>query len=110
MLLAFDVTETLGVSRTAPPRILRFLREHEREGRRVPIDFRLSWQEGIVAEGQRVAIVGRGRHETDPDAAKGSYRSAATRLAMTQGGEGEELFVSTFAGSLGGRRTKAQGA
>lgn len=109
LLLAFDVTEMLGFSRTPPPRIQRFLREHERGGLRVPIDWRLSWQEGIVAEGQRVAIVGRGRRETDPEAARGSYRRAATRLVMTRGGEGEELFVSTFAGALGGRITARQG-
>jgi hypothetical protein len=103
LLLAFDVTETLGLSRQPPPRLLRFLREHGKDGSRIALDWRLSWQEGIIAEGQRVAVIGRGRRETDPEAAEGSYRKAATRLVMTCGGEDEDLFVSTFAGSLGGR-------
>ncbi len=70
------------------------------DGRRIAIDWRLSWQEGILAEGQRVAVVGRGRRENDPEATGGSYRKPATRLSMTRGGEGEGLYVSTFAGSL----------
>lgn len=100
LLLAFDVTETLGIFGKPPPRLLRFLREHGRESRRIAVDWRLTWQEGILTEGQRVAVVGRGRHETDPDAGEGSYRAAATRLVMAHGGEGEELFVSTLAGLL----------
>lgn len=110
LLLAFDVTETLGIDRTPPARIRSFLREQERRGPQIPIDWRLSWQEGIVAEGQRVAIVGRGRREADPEAARGSYRRAATRLVMARGGEGEELFVSTFAGALGREHMGARGA
>ena len=109
LLLAFDVTETLGAFRKPPPRLLGFLREHGKEGRKVAIDWRLSWQEGIVAEGQRVAVVGRGRRETDPEAAEGSYRMAATRLVMTRGGKDEAFFVSTFARTLGGQVTAARG-
>jgi hypothetical protein len=104
------VTETLGIFGEPPPGLLRFLREHGKEGRRISINWRLSWQEGIIAEGQRVAIVGLGRRETDPEAGEGSYRKAATRLVMTRGGNDEDLFVSTFAGSLGGRGTAAPGA
>lgn len=109
LLLALDVTETLGVSRRPPSRLLRFLREQGREGPRVAIDWRLSWQEGILVEGQPVAIVGRGRREADPEAAEGSYRAAPTRLVMTHGGEGDELFVSTFSLALAGL-DKAEGA
>jgi hypothetical protein len=102
LLLALDVTDTLGTSRRAPPRVVRFLREHAPARRTIAVDWRLSWEEGILAEGQRVAVVGRGRREADPEAAGGSYRDAATRLRMERGADGEELFVSTFAGSLGG--------
>jgi hypothetical protein len=103
-LLPFDSTETLGAFGKPPPRVLRFLREHRREESPLAIDWRLSWQEGILAEGQRVAVVGRGRREIDPEAAEGGYRRAATRLVMTGAGEDEELFMSTFAGSLGAAR------
>jgi hypothetical protein len=110
LLLAFDVTETLGFSGRAPPRLVHFLREHGREGNRIGHDWRLSWQEGTIAEGQRVAVVGRGRREIDPEAAEGTYRKAATRLVMTRSRQDEDFFVSTFVGSLGAGGTAPQDA
>ncbi|HTN89028.1 MAG TPA: hypothetical protein VL242_35365 [Sorangium sp.] len=108
LLLDTDVTEALGFSGRPPPRLLHFLRTRGKEGRRVMIDWRLSWQEGILAEGQRVAVVGRGRREVDPDSPQGDYRHAATRLVMERDRDDENLVVSTFARSLGGRATTAQ--
>ncbi|APR81710.1 Hypothetical protein A7982_07059 [Minicystis rosea] len=96
LLLAFDVTETLGTWRKAPARLVHFLREHRSEARGIAVDWRLSWQEGILVAGQEVAVVGRGRREVDPEAAEGHYRQAATRLVMMRGGEDDVLSVSTF--------------
>ncbi|WP_437674072.1 hypothetical protein [Sorangium sp. So ce131] len=110
LLLEFDVTETLGFYRRPPARLLRFLRTHRKEGERIALDWRLSWQEGILAEGQRVAVVGRGRREIDPEAAQGGYRDVVTRLVVARDRDDEDLFVSTFAGSLGGRARTAQKA
>ncbi|MGK3984464.1 hypothetical protein WME99_15570 [Sorangium sp. So ce136] len=104
LLLEPDVTETLGFSRRPPLSLLHFLRSRGKEGRRVAIDWRLSWQEGILAEGQRVAVLGRGRREVDPDSPQGGYRNAATRLVMESERDGEELVVSTFARSLRSQR------
>lgn len=101
LLLAFDVTETLGIARRPPKRLVQFLREQGSQGSGIGHDWRMGWQEGIIAEGQRVAVVGRGRREIDPVAGEGGYRKAATRLVMRRSGEDEELFVSTFDGALG---------
>lgn len=104
LLLAFDVSETLGLSQELPASVRRFLRDHRKPGQRARIDWRLSWQEGIVCQGHPVAVVGRGHRETDPEPAAASYRAAATRLVMTRAAPADELVVSTFEGSRVGPR------
>jgi hypothetical protein len=108
LLLACDVTETLGFSRKPPAEVLRFLRAHQRGRHRVRTDWRLSWQEGILAEGQLVAIVGRGRWELDSSAAVQNYRQPGRTLVVERAAPSNELYVSTFAGSRRGHVVPAR--
>jgi hypothetical protein len=77
-----------------------FVHRYAKKGTRLMLDRSLRYEEGILAEYQRVAIVGRGRHEPDPESAEGDYRRAASRLVMTRDHQGEDILVSTFAASL----------
>lgn len=100
LLLEPDLGRSLGFFGRPFEELESFLRRYSKKGTRLMLDRSLRYEEGILEEGQLVAIVGRGRHEPDPASAEGDYRRAASRLVMTRDHAGEDIMVSTFSAAI----------
>jgi hypothetical protein len=100
LLLDPDLREAVGFFGQPSIELKRFLRKHAKKGARLMIDRSLRYEEAIIEEARVVAVVGRGRHEPDPESAEGDYRHAASRLVMTRDTEGEDILVSTYPAAL----------
>lgn len=72
-----------------------FLRKHHRESKGWVFNKALRYKEGVLEQGEEVAVLGHGTWEANPDqsAVPGNYRETARRLVM-RSGKDAPLYVS----------------
>jgi hypothetical protein len=58
-------------------------------------------EEWLIPVGGRVAVVGLGRRQIDPEVSARWCRDSGARLVMRRAGEPDSLVLSTFEGVLG---------
>ncbi|MCK5796066.1 MAG: hypothetical protein KAI47_02730 [Deltaproteobacteria bacterium] len=82
--LVMDGSWASGFHNDATPTLERFLARHGERSEGILFNKGLRYREGVLEEGERVAVLGRCIRELDPDpraaGADGGYRSRPTRL------------------------------
>jgi hypothetical protein len=79
-----DRVRSTGLFQNAGPALETLLNAHGHSSRGVLFNKKLRCEEGVIAVGTRVAVLGIGRRESEPqgDVAVGSYRESPRRLTM----------------------------
>lgn len=83
MALHRDVRFTSGPSSQAAPELEAFLARHGLS-REYALGYELVWHEGVLEEGEQVAVLGAARLEADPDGVGTSYRDGALRVVVDE--------------------------
>lgn len=84
-----DVHLRSGTFNDASEAMEALLARHHRSSQGVIFNRSLRYKEGVLEEGEEVAVLSRGMREPDPNpkASAGPYREMATRLVMVSGKE-----------------------
>ena len=97
LLLQMDATTRSGILDSATPVEASFLERHGVASTGVWLNKTLRYTEGVIEPGERVAIVGRGVREPDPDAGPDAL---ATRIRLG-GSEDQPILITNRADLIG---------
>lgn len=103
LVLVRDARFTSGVFNDATPELERYLARHGHHSTGLfGFNKAIRYKEGVLEEGEEVAVLGLARWEHDPDvaAAGGGYRERPRRLVLDLSDQGQ-LLVSDDASVLG---------
>jgi hypothetical protein len=94
VVLNMDAHFSSGTFDDATPRLERFLSRHGESSEGWVFNKTLRYTEGVLEEGELVAVFGLCAQEPDPDpraGGRGGYRERAMRIKLTKPAEGELL-------------------
>jgi hypothetical protein len=94
LVVSTDAHRRSGVFEDPTPQMITLLDDHGVDYKGIFLNNETRYVEGILEEGETVAVLGLAHWEPDPDpgtAARGGYRERATRLRITDPPEGETI-------------------
>jgi hypothetical protein len=101
MALSRDANFHSGAREAPTPRLEAFLASHGwASANTIGTRHELLYHEGVLEEGEQVAVLGSARLEADPDAEAGSYRCASLRVVIDEPDE-DPLMLSDARAATG---------
>ena len=101
VVLEQDYSTSSGTLDDATPIEEDFLRRHGKEPKGWVFNKSLSYRESIIGVGEKVAVLGSGVREPDPDAAPSpDYRAALPTRLRLMGGRDHKLVISDLSTTL----------
>ena len=91
LLLLADADEKNGFMRAIAPHVAAFLRSHDVDINGILFQKPVRVQEGVLEEGERITVVGRGRWVTDPSRTRHGYREVGRRFELGPMADGRLL-------------------